>query len=45
MIVGTTTTKPCLAVSAQAYEDRVFMLTPSASSALVPEGKDNMYHV
>ncbi|MBR4442321.1 MAG: ABC transporter substrate-binding protein [Clostridia bacterium] len=45
MIAGTTTTKPCLAVSAQAYEDRVFMLTPSASSNLVPEGKDNMYQV
>ena len=45
MIAGTTTTKPCLAVSAQAFEDRVFMLTPSASSALVPEGKDNMYQV
>ena len=45
MIAGTTTTTPCLAVSAQAYEDRVFMLTPSASSAKVPEGKDNMYQV
>jgi len=45
MIAGTTTTKPCLAVSAQAFEDRVFMLTPSASSAKVPEGKDNMYQV
>lgn len=45
MIVGTTTTTPCLAVSAQAYEDRVFMLTPSASSNKVPEGKDNMYQV
>ena len=45
MIAGTTTTTPCLAVSAQAFEDRVFMLTPSASSAKVPEGKDNMYQV
>ena len=45
MIAGTTTTTPCIAVSAQAYEDRVFMLTPSASSAKVPEGKDNMYQV
>ena len=45
MIVGTTTTGPCLAVSAQAFEDRVFMLTPSASSNKVPEGKDNMYQV
>jgi len=45
MIAGTTTTGPCLAVSAQAFEDRVFMLTPSASSNKVPEGKDNMYQV
>ncbi len=45
MIVGTTTTTPCIAVSAVAYEERVFMLTPSASSAKVPEGKDNMYQV
>ena len=45
MIAGTTTTSPCLAVSAQAFEDRVFMLTPSASSNKVPEGKDNMFQV
>ena len=45
MIAGTTTTSPCLAVSALAYEDRVFMLTPSASSNLVVEDKDNMYQV
>ena len=45
MIVGTTTTTPCIAVSAVAYDERVFMLTPSASSAKVPEGKDNMYQV
>ena len=45
MIAGTTTTTPCIAVSAVAYEERPFMLTPSASSAKVPEGKDNMYQV
>lgn len=45
MILGTVTTSPCLAVSAQAYEDRVFMLTPSASSADVTAGKDNAYQV
>jgi len=45
MIVGTTTTAPCIAVSAQAAEDRTFMLTPSASSTAVTEGKDNMYQV
>ena len=45
MILGAVTTNPCIAVSAQAYEDRVFMLTPSASSPAVIEGKDNMYQV
>ena len=45
MILGSVTTTPCIAVSAQAYEDRVFMLTPSASSPAVIEGKDNMYQV
>ena len=33
MMLATVTTNPCIAVGAQAYEDRVFMLTPSASSA------------
>ena len=45
MIAGTTTTTPCLAVGAQAFEDRVFMLTPSASSDLVVANKDNVYQV
>ena len=45
MIAGTTTTTPCIAVGAQAFEDRVFMLTPSASSTSVTEGKDNVYQV
>ena len=45
MILGTVTTAPCLAVAAQAYEDRVFMLTPSASSQDVTAGKDNAYQV
>ncbi|MGN0779198.1 MAG: ABC transporter substrate-binding protein [Aristaeellaceae bacterium] len=45
MILGTVTTSPCIAVSAQAFEERVFMLTPSASSPAVIEGKDNMYQV
>ena len=45
MIVGTTTTSPCIAVGALAYEERVFMLTPSASSTAVTEGKDNVYQV
>ena len=45
MIIGTTTTTPCIAVGALAYEERVFMLTPSASSTQVTEGKDNVYQV
>ena len=45
MILGTVTTAPCIAVAAEAYDARVFMLTPSASSTKVIEGKDNMYQV
>ena len=45
MILGTVTTAPCLAVAAQAYEERVFMLTPSASSQDVTAGKDNVFQV
>ena len=45
MILGTVTTSPCIAVAAQAYEERVFMLTPSASSTEVTEGRDNVYQV
>ena len=45
MIVGTTTTSPCIAVGALAYEERVFMLTPSASSTDVTKDKDNVYQV
>ena len=45
MIIGTTTTTPCIAVGALAYEERVFMLTPSASSTDVTKNKDNVYQV
>ena len=45
MIVGTTTTAPCIAVGAKAYEERVFMLTPSASSTDVTANKDNVYQL
>lgn len=45
MILGTVTTAPCLAVAAQAYEERVFILTPSASSADVTADKDNAFQV
>ena len=41
MILGSTTSKPCEAAGAQGYTDRVFFLTPSASSTAVIEDKDN----
>lgn len=44
-IVGTVTTTPCIAVGTEANNDRVFMLTPSASSTAVIEGKDNVFQV
>lgn len=44
-IVGCVTTTPCNAVAAQAVVDRVFMLTPSASSPTVLEGRDNVYQM
>ena len=45
MMMGTVTTGPCVAVSALTNEDRVFELTPSASSADVTSGKDNVFQV
>ena len=45
MILGTTTSKPCEAAGAQGYTDRVFFLTPSASSPEVIADKDNVYQV
>ena len=45
IILGTTTSKPCEAAGAQGYEDRVFFLTPSASSTAVIENKDNVFQV
>ncbi len=44
-LVGTVTTGACIAVSAETYKDRVFTLTPSASSVDVIDGKDNMFQV
>ena len=45
MIVGTTTSRPCIAVGEDAYADRMFMLTPSASSTKVTDNKDNVYQM
>ena len=44
-IVGSVTTNPCIAVSAEANSDRMFMLTPSASSTDVTKGKDNVFQM
>ena len=45
MIIGSVTTTPCVAVGAVAYEERMFMLTPSASSTDVIANKDNVYQL
>jgi branched-chain amino acid transport system substrate-binding protein len=45
ILVGTVTTTPCIAVSAETYADRVFTLTPSASAVDVIDGKDNVFQV
>ena len=52
MLVGTVTTGPCIAVSSEANNDRIFTLTPSASSVDVIGGqtdgierKDNMFQM
>ena len=53
ILVGTTTTAPCVAVSAESFNDRIFQLTPSASSVDVIGGvegtneprKDNVFQM
>ncbi len=45
ILVGTVTTTPGIAVSAETYSDRMFTLTPSASSPSVIEGKDNVFQM
>ena len=45
VLVGPVTTGAAIAVSAEVYSDRVFALTPSASSTDVISGKDNMFQV
>jgi len=45
LIIGTVTTTPCIAVGTEAYNDRVFMLTPTASSPDVIKEKDNIYQI
>ncbi len=43
--LGSVTSKPCEATSAETYNDRIFALTPSASSTAVLEGKDNQFQM
>ena len=45
VLVGPTTTGASIAVADACYTDRTFMLTPSASSPAVIEGKDNQYQM
>ena len=41
--LGSVTSKPCEATAAENFADRIFALTPSASSAAVTDGKDNVF--
>ena len=45
ILVGPTTTNPAIAVGAEANADRIFLLTPSASSTDVTDGKDNAFQM
>ena len=45
ILVGPTTTAPALAVGPETNADRIFMLTPSASSVDVIDGLDNVYQL
>ena len=45
VLVGPTTTGAAVAVAAKCYEERTFMLTPSASSVDVTKDKDNVFQV
>ncbi len=43
--LGSVTSKPCEATAAETYADRIFALTPSASSTAVLAGKDNQFQM
>ncbi|MDO5345433.1 MAG: ABC transporter substrate-binding protein [Lachnospiraceae bacterium] len=45
MLLGTVTTNPCIAVSAEAAADNLFLLTPSASSEQAISAGDNEFQV
>ncbi len=43
--LGSVTSTPGVATSAETFSDRIFALTPSASATAVIEGKDNVYQM
>ena len=45
VMLATVTSGSCAAVAAVAYEERVFMLTPTGSADNLTVGKDNIYRV
>ncbi len=45
VFIGTVTSGACIAVAAETAVDRVFTLTPSASSTDVTKGNDNVFQV
>ena len=45
MLGGTVTTNPCRAVAAEAANDRIFVLTPSASAEDVVDSGDNVFQL
>ena len=45
VIYGTTTTGPCITIASETNADRIFQLTPSASSPDVTAGKDNVFQM
>ncbi len=45
ILYGCTTSGSCAAVAAESYADRVFQLTPSASSTTVTDGHDNVFQL
>ena len=43
--LGSVTSKPCEATAAEIYSDRIFALTPSASTVAVTADKDNVFQM
>lgn len=43
--LGSVTSTPCIATAAETFADRIFALTPSASSPSVIKGVDDMYQM